>query len=96
MNEPQEKMLVEQPPEPKANSNGAPIGTVSPIVLGFSIAAASGLGPGIYKAIGETTGWGTYTIATFCVGTILMGVIGGLFGGVAQMVADSFGKEVKS
>ena len=92
MNEPQEKMSGE--PQPTKDFKATSFQKT--LAISFGCTLAVGFGPWIYKSIGETTGWGTYTIATFCVGTFFMCVLGGLIGGVSQMVADSFGKEVKS
>ena len=92
MNEPQEKMLGEQPPQPKANFNETSIAKILPISIGITVGI--GFGPGIYKAIGETTGWGS--VATFCVGTLILGVVGGFIGGIAQSVINVFVKEVKA
>ena len=91
MIEPQENISGE--PQPKSNFKATFFEKTLPISIGCTL--AMGFGPWLYKSIGETTGWGTYSIATFVVGTLFVGVIGGLIGGVSQMVADSFGKEVK-
>ena len=90
---PHKKLSGEQPLQHKANF----VATFFEKTLPISIVCilAVGFGPWIYKSIGESTGWGTYTIATFVVGTLLQSVVGGFIGGVSQMVSESFKKEAK-
>ena len=92
MKEPQEKILGEQLPHPKANFKDTPLVKAFPFMVGGFIGFGS---HGIYEAIGKITGWGTYTIATFCVGTLIAGIVGASIGGVSQVVINSFGNEVK-
>ena len=93
MIEPQEKLSGEQPSQPKTNFKATFFEKALPISIGWTV--AMGFGPWLYKSIGEATDWGTYSIATFVVGTLIVTVIGGLLGGASQLVIDSFGKQAK-
>ena len=93
MFEPDEKMSGEHPSQPKANFTATFFGKTLPVSIGCTVAI--GFGPWLYKLIGEATGWGTYAIATFVAGTLIVTVVGGLLGSASQLVIDSFGKEVK-
>ena len=90
MIEPPKKMSHEKPSQPKTNFKATFFEKALPISIGWAVAI--GFGPWLYKSIGEATGWGTYTIATFVAGTLIVTVVGGLFGGASQLVIDSFGK----
>lgn len=89
-----EKLFEEQTPQPKVNFKDTPFAKALPITIGLAL--GMGFGPGLYKAIGETTGWGTYSIGTFCVGTLILCVGGGFIGYVSQLVIDSYGKATKA
>ncbi|MHB8974057.1 MAG: hypothetical protein ACYC4N_26780 [Pirellulaceae bacterium] len=59
MNDPQEKPLGEQPPQPKANRKDTHLLKIIPIILGITL--GNPIGTDIGKAIGETMGWGLIT-----------------------------------
>ncbi len=82
MNAPQEELLGEKSPQLKDLS----IAKVLPSIIGTTI--GFGCGPSVCKAIGEATGWGTYSIATNFVSAIILGVVGGFIG----LVIYFFGK----
>lgn len=88
------KMVINSLCEQQAKFKDTSFANVLPLTLVTFLCIGFG-GQGIYGAIGKITGWGTYTIATFCVGTLIAGIVGGFIGGVSQMIINSFGKEVK-
>jgi hypothetical protein len=94
MNKRQEAVSAEQPPQTKGNFKLTPIAKASPIMIGLIIGV--GFGPSVYNAIGETTGWGSHSIATFCIGTLLVGIVGGVIAGISMMVVNFLGIKVKA
>ena len=87
-------MSGDQAPQPKENFKDTPFAKALPTTVGITL--GTGFGPGVCKAIGETTGWGTYAVATICVGSLIMGASAGLILGVLQIVINSPAKDINS
>ncbi|WP_010587532.1 hypothetical protein [Schlesneria paludicola] len=94
MNERQKEVFGQQPLPSTANLKDTSVVLLSPQIAGTVIGAivGFGLGRGVYTAVAETMEWGT--IATLCVGTIILCVVGGVIGGLAQVAINFVGKDV--